>query len=193
MKPAFFCLCLALSCQLARTAAAQDNTQAVTPPAPVSSAPLGPLTGGGGTPSGSPGTPVPRPAPLVVPPSATLPASPPDTAAGQAPTYAPAPATPQDWVARGTADLQALDKVNARNATLSIKVGQTATFGSLTIAVQACVVTAPDQPQDAAAYLVITDKHEGEPGFSGWMLANAPSVSMLQNPIYDVRVAGCRA
>ena len=29
-------------------------------------------------------------------------------------------------------------------------------------------------------------------GFRGWMLANNPSLSMLQHPIYDVRVVGCR-
>ena len=29
-------------------------------------------------------------------------------------------------------------------------------------------------------------------GFHGWMLAKNPSVSMLQNPIYDVRVVGCK-
>src|SRR5690349_10539710 len=102
---------------------------------------------------------------------------------------APAPA----WLPRGTAEVQALDKVNARSATLPVKVGFSVTYGSLTITVQACVVRPPDQPQDAAAYLTITDSNAGEPGFHGWMVASAPSVSMLQHPIYDVRVLGCRA
>ena len=104
-----------------------------------------------------------------------------------------APPSPQVWLPKGVAELQALDKVNARSATLTVKVGQPVTYGSLTIAVQACVVRPPDQPQDAAAYLVITDSHADQPGFSGWMIAGDPSVSMLQNPIYDVRVTGCRA
>ena len=38
---------------------------------------------------------------------------------------------------RGTAELQASDKVNARSATLPVKVGSSATYGSLTITVQA--------------------------------------------------------
>jgi hypothetical protein len=87
--------------------------------------------------------------------------------------------------------LQALDKVNAQTATLTVKVGQTATFGSLSIAVQACVVRPPDMPQDAAAFLTITDSHPDEPGFKGWMLKSDPSLSMLEHPLYDVRVAGC--
>ena len=95
-------------------------------------------------------------------------------------------------VPQGSAQLQVLDKVNAQNATLNVKIGQQGQYGSLTIQVQACDIHPPDQPQDAAAYLKITDGHADEPGFQGWMLANDPSVSMLQNPIYDVRVVGCQ-
>ncbi len=69
---------------------------------------------------------------------------------------------------------------------------QSADFGSLRITVQACAVRPPDQPQDAAAFLHITDSHDGEPDFTGWMIASAPSVSMLEHPVYDVRVTGCR-
>ncbi len=163
----------ALFCLIAMPVAAQDSGQGVPPPAPVTAAPLGPL--------GGPNPPATPDVPQQTAPSAA------------APSFAPSPAAPQVWLPRGTAEVQALDKVNARNTTLTVKVGQSATFGSLTIAVQACVVRPPDQPQDAAAFLVITDSHSGEPGFSGWMVADAPSVSMLQNPIYDVRVTGCRA
>jgi hypothetical protein len=89
--------------------------------------------------------------------------------------------------------LQVLDKVNAQSSLLTVKVGQQAQFGSLTIQVQACDTHPPDQPQDSAAYLTITDSRADTSGFRGWMLANNPSVSMLQHPIYDVRVVGCRA
>jgi hypothetical protein len=101
----------------------------------------------------------------------------------------PAPA----WLPRSVAELQALDKVNARSATLQVKVGTSAQYGSLTIAVQSCVIRPPDQPQDAAAFVIITDSHESEPGFRGWIVASAPAVSMLEHPIYDVRVTGCRS
>jgi len=106
----------------------------------------------------------------------------------------PPPATfepPNVWVPAGEAKLEALDKVNAQAQELTIKVGQSATFGSLTITVKACVIRPPDQPADAAAYLHVTDSHPDSPGFDGWMLGNEPSVSMLQHPIYDIRVAGC--
>jgi hypothetical protein len=123
--------------------------------------------------------------PAVTQPPAVQPPSP----------QAPAPAAPPQpsWVPQGTAELQVLDKVNAQNALLTVKVGQQAQFGSLSIQVQACDIRPPDQPRDSAAYLTITDSHADAPGFIGWMLANDPSLSMLQHPIYDVRVVGCKA
>jgi hypothetical protein len=98
---------------------------------------------------------------------------------------------PNVWVPASVAKLQALDKVNAQATELTIKAGQSATFGSLTITVKACVIRPPDQPADAAAYLDVTDSHPDAPGFDGWMLEDEPSVSMMQHPIYDLRVTGC--
>ncbi len=98
---------------------------------------------------------------------------------------------PNKWIAAGGARLQVLDKVNALTSSLVVKVGQSATFESLTIIVKACTVRPPDQPADAAAFLQVTDSHPDAPGFTGWMLANEPAVSMLQSPIYDIRVSGC--
>jgi hypothetical protein len=131
-------------------------------------------------------------------PPADTPAPPADGAdplASPAPPSPPVPAAPQPrlWLTRGTAVLQALDKVNAQTASLTVPVGQSATYGSLTIAVKGCVVRPADQPQDAAAFLDITDSRPEQPGFSGWVLRSAPSISMLQHPIYDVRVVGCGA
>jgi len=95
------------------------------------------------------------------------------------------------WIAVTSVRLQALDKVNAQAQSLTVKVGQPVSFGSLTITVRACMIRPVDQPPDAAAYLAVTDSHPDSPGFDGWMLSNEPSVSMMQHPIYDLRVSGC--
>jgi hypothetical protein len=116
-------------------------------------------------------------------------------AQGQSQTPPAAPPTtferPNTWISATVAKLVALDKVNAQASELTIKVGQSATFESLTITVKACVVRPPDQPADAAVYLHVTDSHPDSPGFDGWMLENEPAVSMMQHPIYGLRVAGC--
>ncbi len=115
-------------------------------------------------------------------------------AAARAEDRLPTPFSPPiTWQSRGTAQLQALDKINARRTQITVKVGQSATFGSLTIIVKGCVVRPPDQPADAAAFLEITDKNPEVAGFSGWMLRSDPSLSMLAHPIFDVRVTGCSA
>lgn len=120
----------------------------------------------------------------------------PDAAAPDGQAVPPPDMTPQSqwankWLPAGTARLHALDKVNAQVGGLTVKVGQTATFQSLSITVKACLVRPPDQPADAAVFLEVIDTHPDSPGFAGWMLANEPAVSMMQSPIYDIRVAGC--
>jgi hypothetical protein len=155
------------------------------------------------------------------PPGYAAPLSPPAAAQGPAPAPAPAPPTgapsasaddstqspdlqaappldmtpqvpwPNKWQAGTAAKLQALDKVNAQAGNLTVKVGESATFESLTITVKACLVRPSDQPADATAFIQVIDNHPDAPGFTGWMLANAPAVSMMQSPIYDIRVTGC--
>ncbi len=128
-----------------------------------------------------------QPTPPATPPQSTTQTAPQDTA--------PSPPQPIQltWQPQGSAQVQVLDKVNAQSAVLDVKVGQQGKFGSLTIQVQACKIHPADQARDSAAYLTITDSHADVPGFQGWMLANEPSASMLQSPIYDVRVVGCQA
>ena len=129
----------------------------------------------------------------LLPPSLQQPTAQPPASQPPSPQPPASPAAPQQtWVPKDTAQLQVLDKVNAQNALLTVKVGQEAQFGSLNIEVQACDVHPPDQPQESAAFLTITDSHPDAPGFRGWMLADNPSLSMLQHPIYDVRVVGCK-
>ena len=131
-------------------------------------------------------------------PQAAQPApTPPQTTTQTTPPQDTAPTPPQPiqliWQPQGSAQVQVLDKVNAQSTVLDVKVGQQGKFGSLTIQVQACKIHPADQARDSAAYLTITDSHADVPGFQGWMLANEPSASMLQSPIYDVRVVGCQA
>lgn len=104
---------------------------------------------------------------------------------------APAPSAPDTWQKRDAAELVLLDKVRAQPTTVQVTVGQTATFGSLSIALRGCAVRPPDLPADAVAYLDVTDSRSPA-GFHGWMFANTPSVAQLEHPIYDLRVVACR-
>lgn len=142
----------------------------------------------------------------LVPALAQSPPQPPSTQTPPAPQASPAPAdapsapraetppsAPLSWVSKGVAELRVLDKVNARHTDLTVKAGDKVQLGPLTIEVQACVVRPPNEPQDAAAFLSITDANNDGVPFRGWMVASQPALSMLQHPMYDVRVTGCHA
>jgi hypothetical protein len=102
------------------------------------------------------------------------------------------PAEAQEgWIPKAAAELVLLDKIRAQPSTLQVKVGQSGSFGSLKIEVRSCVVRPPDQPQDAAAYLQVTDARLGGDVFHGWVLANTPSVSQMEHPLYDLRLIAC--
>jgi hypothetical protein len=108
---------------------------------------------------------------------------------------AAAPAAAQEWVPMRSARLQALDKVTARITILDARVGQPASFGTLTVNLRACHGRGPDEVPDAAAWMEITDSRAppgSPPAFRGWMFANAPGVNMLEHPVYDIRVLECR-
>lgn len=108
---------------------------------------------------------------------------------------AAAPAAAQDWVPMRDARLQALDKVTARVTILDARVGQAASFGTLTVNLRACHGRGADEVPDAAAWMEITDSRApagSPPAFRGWMFANAPGVNMLEHPVYDIRVLECR-
>ncbi len=98
---------------------------------------------------------------------------------------------PNVWQQRQGATVQALDKINARHAELTLRLGVPVKFHALTIMLKACVVRPPDQPADAAAFLSVTDSSDNAQAFNGWMVRSAPAVSMLQHPVYDLRVMGC--
>ncbi len=96
------------------------------------------------------------------------------------------------WLPRAAARIEVLDKIDAVYRQFIVRSGQSVQYGSLTIAVRACDIRPAAVPADAAAFLAITDAHPDQPGFQGWMLAQEPWVAMLQSPVYDVRVLGCR-
>lgn len=111
--------------------------------------------------------------------------------AGLAPA-APAMAEPMEE--KGTAVLQALDKVTARVQQIEVPVGDAVGFGAITITVRACRKATPIDPPESAAFLEIDETRPDEADmrlFSGWMFASSPALSPLEHPVYDVWVLDC--
>jgi len=96
--------------------------------------------------------------------------------------------------------LRTLDKVTATTEDYTVKVGDTLTYGSLSIDVKHCEKRPPEEIPETYAFLKITENpitnsgEEMEPVklFSGWMLASSPAVSALDHGVYDVWVLDCK-
>jgi len=91
-------------------------------------------------------------------------------------------------------ELQGLDKVTARTRRFAAPVGESTRFGTLEITVGDCLVNTPDAASESAAYLTIVDHKPGQAEqklFAGWMFASTPSLSALDDGVYDVRVLAC--
>ena len=102
-----------------------------------------------------------------------------------------------EWLRGGVVELQALDKITARIATIEARVGEPLRYGALQITPHACTYRPPTLPPENAAFLEIrTVDHTGEVAgaavFSGWMFASSPGVNALEHPVYDVTVLACR-
>ncbi len=122
---------------------------------------------------------------------ATAQRKPPETAKKEE----PAPEPKVEVEGKG-AILQGLDKVTARISTLEADVGQTVSFGSLSITVRRCQRSRPDQKLERAAFLEIDNVDPGSKDkkrvFSGWMFMSNPAISALEHPVYDVWVKDCK-
>jgi hypothetical protein len=99
-------------------------------------------------------------------------------------------------IAEPMAVLQGLDKITARVSDFNAPVGQAVRFGSLSIRVRACEKSPPEDPPESAAFLEIDlVRPDLDPvrEFSGWMFAQSPALSSLEDPIYDVILLDCKA
>jgi len=89
---------------------------------------------------------------------------------------------------------KSLDKVTGKTALLEIPVKSLATLGPLTITVQACFSTPPEEPPETKAFLEVDEVREGrtERLFSGWMFASSPGLNGLEHPVYDLWSMSCK-
>ncbi len=90
--------------------------------------------------------------------------------------------------------LRGVDKVTGHVKTFVATVGQSLTFGTLTVLPEKCVAHPPEETPENAAFLTITEKTaEGAlvPVFNGWMFSSNPALSAMEHPIYDIWVLNC--
>jgi hypothetical protein len=110
-------------------------------------------------------------------------------------TLAVAGVAASDMISEPVAVLQELDKITARVSEIEAPVGKTVHFGGLAITVRDCERNPPEDRPESAAFLQIDEVRPGEETirrFSGWMFAQSPALSSLENPVYDVILLDCK-
>jgi hypothetical protein len=108
---------------------------------------------------------------------------------------APTGIAASDMISEPMAVLQGLDKITARVSEIEAPVGKTVRFGALAITVRDCEKNPPEDQPESAAFLQIDEVRAGEVNirrFSGWMFAQSPALSSLENPVYDVILLDCK-
>ncbi|MBK5927902.1 DUF2155 domain-containing protein [Rhodobaculum claviforme] len=108
--------------------------------------------------------------------------------AGPAAAQAPAPLE----VAPATgAVLRGLDKVAGAAHDLTVAVGDSVTFGRLTVTLLECRYPVGNPSGDGYAYLLIHDARHDGAVFRGWMVAASPALNALDHPRFDVWLIRC--
>jgi len=104
------------------------------------------------------------------------------------PAMYPAPT----WQGQSQAVLRVLDRLDGHLELLTVPVGGSATYRSLSVGVEACVTRPQTLATDTGVLLHLKDSSDPQrPSFDGWMLAQEPSVATYGSPLYDVRVVSC--
>ena len=98
----------------------------------------------------------------------------------------------EPWLHGQVVELQALDKIAARTATIEAEVGKPLKYGTLEILVHACVYRPPSVAPENAVLLVVTALESEATIFSGWMFGSSPAVNALEHPVYDLSVLVCK-
>ena len=97
------------------------------------------------------------------------------------------------WIEGSKLTLQGLDKITARIKTFEVYVGQSYKFGVLDIFVERCVFSKPIDKPESLAFIKINDNSDrlSEVKFNGWMFASSPTLSALQDSVYDLSILEC--
>jgi len=103
--------------------------------------------------------------------------------------------------------VQGLNKTTAKTSILEMRIGDKIRFGQITIIAHKCWQASLDQKPESKILLeVFEDQQQNDEEkaakaeknsrqkriFYGWMFASSPSISGLENPIYDITALGCK-
>ena len=91
---------------------------------------------------------------------------------------------------KNQASIGILNKITAKVSNIKIYSGEEKKIFDLKILNKACHISLPEEDPLIAVYLVVDDL-KSENSFSGWMIKDLPSLSIMEHSLYDVWVNDC--
>ena len=92
-------------------------------------------------------------------------------------------------------EIKILDKVNSKNSTLVLKIGEEQKFKNLSIKALKCKNSEFDDNPEITAYMQVQDitlkSNDKVFVFNGWTFSSSPSVSLFDHPVYDIWLIKC--
>ena len=99
-----------------------------------------------------------------------------------------------DRISNPVALFAGLDKITGNITTFEVRIDDTKQFGALIVRPRVCYSRPPeDEPKTTSFVEVDEVQPDKKPKriFTGWMLAESPGLSAVENPVYDVWLTAC--
>ena len=92
-------------------------------------------------------------------------------------------------------EIKILDKVNSKNSSLLLKIGEEKKFQNLMIKALRCNNSKFDDTPEVTAYLQVKDLNFVDKDkvfvFNDWTFASSPSLKPFDHPVYDIWLTKC--
>ncbi|RPF74081.1 MAG: DUF2155 domain-containing protein [Rickettsiales bacterium TMED289] len=92
-------------------------------------------------------------------------------------------------------EIKILDKVNSKNSTLTLNIGEEEKFENLLIKALKCSNSEFDDNPEITAYLQVKDITFNDKNkvyiFNDWTFASSPALRPFDHPIYDIWLTKC--
>lgn len=98
-------------------------------------------------------------------------------------------------IANRVATFSGLDKITGRITSFDVYVDETVMFGSLQITPRACYSRPPTETQRTSVFVEVDQvslQQTLKRVFTGWMFADSPALSAIDNAVYDIWLVACK-
>jgi hypothetical protein len=98
-------------------------------------------------------------------------------------------------IANRVAVFSGLDKITGRLTSFDVYIDETVMFGSLQITPRACYTRPPTETQRTSVFVevdTVSLQQTLKRIFTGWMFADSPALSAIDNAVYDIWLVDCK-